>query len=289
MSFHRLKEALLNGATPQLAAIEASLWKKNSSPPDYKPVADASAESARLMYNLGQNELAFAKQQYNEVKPIATQIANAQLGAMNQQYTQGEDYYKYQTDTFRPLEKQMVADAANFNTKAYRDQRASQAAADAGLAFNQTRAANERAMASMGVNPNSGKYQALANQSALGLAANRSNAMNNSRQQAEQLGWARQLDAVGLGRNLPGASSAAYQSATAAGNSSGQNAAAPGAAYQGAMNAAHGTIGDGQRMQIQGLSSALNAQTQWAVADSQNGGGLGGVLGSVAGAAMMKW
>ena len=66
----------------------------------------------------------------------------------------------------------------------------------------------------MGVNPNSGRFAGMQNATGLQQAAMRANAMTGTRQQAEQMGYARQLDAAGLGRGLAGASLGAYGGAS---------------------------------------------------------------------------
>lgn len=261
------------------------MGKSSPPPPDYAPLAEASAEAARLMTGLGQDQLAFAREQYERSAPILEGIANAQIAAQNEQMEMARDYYNYQRDTFRPLEESIVADAQNFNTEAYREQLASQAAADAGLAFGRTQRANERAMASMGVNPNSGRFAGVNAASNLGLAANRAAAMTGTRRQAEQLGYARSLDAAGLGRNLSGASLAAYGGATASGSAAGGSAQSAGQNYMGNMAIGSGTIGSGLGMNIQGLSSVLNAQTNAYVNTNDSFlGDLGGLLGGAASA-----
>lgn len=238
------------------------MGKNNPEPPDYTPLANASKEAAAIMAGLGREQLDFARQQYNEVSPITREVAGLQMDAQRQQLGQGQDYYNYLRDTYRPLERSIVADAENFNTAAYRDQLASQAAADVGLAFGRTRAMNERAMASMGVNPNSGRFAGVNNASVLSQAAARAGIMTNARNQAEQMGYARKLDAAGLGRNLSGASLAAYGGATSSGTAAGANLQSAGQNYIGNMAVGAGTIGQGQQMNLQGLSSVLNAQTQ---------------------------
>jgi hypothetical protein len=239
-----------------------------------------------IMTGLGREQLDFAREQYDTARPILEEIAGLQMDAQRQQMDQGADYYNYLRDTYRPLERSIVADAENFNTAAYRDQLASQAAADVGLAFGRTRAMNERAMASMGVNPNSGRFAGVQSASGLGLAANRAAAMTNTRTQADQMGYARKLDAAGLGRNLSGASLAAYGGATAAGSAAGANAQSAGQNYMGNMAVGAGTIGQGQQMNLQGLSSVLNAQTQTYINTNDSLlGDLGGFLGGVAGVA----
>lgn len=257
--------------------------KSNPPPPDYTPLANASAEAARIQGELGREQLAFAREQYEANAPLLQEIAQMQMDAQQQQMDQAQEYYDYQVDTFRPLEQGLVADAERFNTEAYRDQMASRAAADSGRAFANTRAMNERASASMGVNPNSGRFAGMNAASGLQQAAARANAMTGARTQAEQLGYARRLDAAGLGRGLAGASTAAYGGATNAGSQAGINAQSAGQNFMGNMAMGAGTIAAGQNMQIQGLSSVLNNQTQTYI-NTQDSflGDLGGIMGGAA-------
>ena len=140
-------------------------------------LASSSDYAAKLSYDLGQEQLAFSKQQYQDMRPIADQVYQSQLAAQNQQMQQAQEYYDYQTNTFRPLEQGLVRQAAEFNADAYREQLASQAAAAAGRAFGTTQAAGARAAAAMGVNPNSGRFAGIQAQGQLGLAAQRAGAM----------------------------------------------------------------------------------------------------------------
>ena len=235
------------------------MGKSNPTPaPDYEPLANASREAAEVQAKLGREQLDFAKEQYDRTAPMLERVANQQMASQSEQMAQARDYYNYQTDTFRPLERGLVADAQRFNTDAYRNQLASKASADAGLAFGQSQAQNQRAMASMGANPNSGRFAGMQQATGLSLAANRANAMTNARTQADQMGYARKLDAVGMGRGLSGASTAAYGGASGAGSMAGQNAQSAGQNYMGNMAIGAGTIANGQGMQLQGLGNVLN-------------------------------
>ena len=259
------------------------MGKSNPPPPDYTPLAEASAEAARIQADLGRQQLDFAREQYDRAAPMLEGIANQQMAAQGEQMAQARDYYNYQRDTYRPLEQSIVADAQRFNTEAYRDQIAGQAAADAGRAFGISQQQNQRAMASMGVNPNSGRFAAQQNATGLQQAAVRANAMTGARNQATQMGYARQLDAAGLGRGLAGASAAAYGGASSAGSMAGQNAQSAGQNYMGNMAIGSGTIAAGQNMQIQGLSNVLNNQTSQFI-NTQDSflGDIGGALGGAA-------
>lgn len=262
--------------------------KSSPPPPDYGPLAAASERAAELGFELGSDQLALASRQYDEAKPYLQAIANQQLEASQQQQRQANDYYNYNVDTFRPVEQGLVQSVERFNSEAYQEQLANRAAADAGQAFNTTRQANERSMASMGVNPNSGRFQGLARASELGLTAQRAGAMTGARNQAEQLGYARRLDVTGLGRGLPGASTAAYQGALNAGNSAGANFTQPGQQYIANQAQGVGTIQQGQATQMQGLGNILNAQTNAYINGGQSSGigaaigGLAGIAGAVA-------
>lgn len=261
------------------------MGKSNTPPPDYQPLADASNAAMEAQVGLGRDQLAFAREQYDRSAPVLENIANQQMQAQNEQMTQARDYYDYQKDTFRPLERGLVADAENFNTEAYRNQLAAKASADAGLAFGQTQASNRRAMAAMGVNPNSGNFAGMQNASNLALSANRANAMTNARMQADQMGYARKLDAVGMGRGLAGASSAAYGGANQAGSMAGGNAQSAGQNYMGNQAIGAGTMASGYGQGISGLGNVLNNQTQTYVNTNDSVlGDLGGALGGAASA-----
>ena len=231
--------------------------KSSPPPPDYTP-----------MQAIGREQLDFAKQQYAEMAPLARQVAAQQMAAQQQQMRQAQDYYDYQQQTFRPLERGLVADASRFNTDAYKEGLARDAAAAAGRAFSTTQAASQRAQASMGVNPASGRAMSMANQSNLGLAAQRANAMTGARNQADQLGWARRMDVTGLGRNLAGASTAAYQGATGAGTAGLNTSMAPGSQFQQGMQQAGQTYGN----VLSNQTSAYNAGM------AQQGLDVGGLL-----------
>lgn len=231
--------------------------KSSPPPPDYSG-----------MEALGREQLAFSRQQYAEMRPLAERIANQQMSAQDQQMRQAQDYYDYQQQTFRPLERGLVRDAERFSTEGYREQKARDAAAATGRAFGVMQDAAGRAAAARGVNPNSGAGMALQSQNMLGLAAGRANAMTGARNQAEQMGFARRLDVTGLGRGLAGASYAAYGGATSAGTAGMNTSMAPGSQRMQGMQQAGQTFG-----------SILNSQTSaYNAGMAQQGLDVGGLL-----------
>jgi hypothetical protein len=175
---------------------------------------------------------------------------------------QAQDYYDYQKNTFRPVEQGLVRQAQEFNTDAYRENMARDAAAASAQAFGVNQGMASRAAASRGVNMNSGAGMAMQNQNALGLSAQRANAMTGARNQAQQMGFARQMDVTGLGRNLSGASTAAYQGATGAGTSGINTSMAAGNQFQQGLAGAANTMGSMNQGMASMYNAGVNAQGQ---------------------------
>jgi hypothetical protein len=220
------------------------------------------------MEALGREQLQFARDQYAEMKPFTTRLATSLADAQQEQMAQARDYYDYQRDTFRPVEQGLVRQAQEFDTEAYRQQLASKAMADAAKAFQGSQGVMMREATRRGVNPASGAFGAASNANAMGLAAMQTGAANQARQQAEQLGFARKLDVVGLGRNLAGASTAAYGGATGAGQAAGSTAMSAGNQRMTGMAQSGQTMGSVLGSQ----TSAYNAGMQ------QQGLDVGGLL-----------
>lgn len=213
---------------------------KSNPPPDYSG-----------MERVAREQLRFAQQQYQDLRPIAEGIGQAQIAAQTQQMEQAQDYYNYMQETFRPVERSLVAQAQEFNTDAYRQQKAAEASAAASRAFATARASNARSLAARGVNPNSGAARGMGTATQLQEGLARAGGMTSARQQAEQMGYARMIDAAGLGRGLAGASAAAYAGATGAGSAGINTMMAPGTQYQQGLAGAGQTFGNMANMQNQ--------------------------------------
>ena len=226
--------------------------KSSPPPPDYSGLEA-----------LGKEQLAFSKQQYAEMLPLAKQVYGLQMDAQRQQMQQAQDYYDYQQQTFRPLERGLVADAQRFNTENYREQVAKDAALQAARAFEQTQGMADRASAARGISVDSPAAMALRNRSQYALATGTAQGMNQARQQAEQLGWARRMDVTGLGRGLAGASTAAYSGATGAGSAGLTSAMAPGNQYMQGMQQAGQTYGNILNSQTSAYNAGLNAEGEF--------------------------
>jgi hypothetical protein len=235
--------------------------KSSPPPPDYGPLAQASKESAEIMAGLGREQLDFSRRQYEEMRPLAQRAADQQFATQNELMQMGrEDRARY-LETFAPVEEGLVRRAQEFDTDAYRERLASQAAADAARAFDTTQGMTSRGLARMGVAPGSGASTAQMNQNALAGASMRAGAMTGSRLQSEGEGMNRLYNAAALGRGLPGQTLGAYGGSVGAGSAGMQTAMAPGGQYMQGMGQGANTIGSGRNMLQGGLGNILSSQT----------------------------
>lgn len=257
--------------------------------PDYNQLMQHGMAAQGQMTALGQQQLAFARQQYQDMLPRMTGIADAQMGAMSYQMDQGKAMGDMFRQTYMPMMQEQANAARNFNTEAHREGLAQEAAADVARANTNTRAASARNMASMGVNPNSGRFAGMQRGNDLVLAAQRADAMTGTRRAAEAEGQRRMGMAITGGQDLAGMSRGSINAAVGAGDSAGTMILAPGNNYMRAVEMGIGTIGDGIDYGQRGLAGALDGQQ--AMYDSvveQNAAGWKG-LGTLAGMGLGGW
>jgi len=229
---------MIGGGSTLLGSMYGASKASEASKRATRAQAVASADMVRatnratdMSFRLGNDQLDFAKQQYEDAVPIRDKIVGLQMQSQQQQMDQAKDYYGYNQRTFRPGEQRMALQAREFDTESTRERLAGEASQRAALAFGNGQQMGQRSATRRGVNIDSGAYASMTNQNAIASASMQATGANNARTQAEQMAWARNLDVAGLGRGLPGASSAAYGGATGAGNSAMTNQMAPTGLY----------------------------------------------------------
>lgn len=262
----------------------ACYGRKGSKPPDYKPLAEASRESAQIMAELGREQLDFAKTQYQDSLPMFQELVQQQLDIGNQTKAQAEDYYNYMVDNQRPVEGALNKEAMAAGSPEMQELAAGKAMADARTGYTGALNTAVRQGVRYGYDPM--KMAAGAGATGLGFASLQASMANDAREKEKSMGYAKKLDVAGLYRGLPGASQGAYSVALNAGNSAGANKMAPGNNYMAGMGQGANTIGAGRQMYQSGLQGILNAQTSLAANDQSGatGGAIIGAIGSVAAA-----
>lgn len=254
---------------------------------DASGISDAAMAGQSAMLGLGQRQIDFAQQQYDQFNPIYQQMAQQQMGLQNSYQEQANASNQMYSDSFMPMIQDYANQARNFNTDAYQQQLAQQASSDAAAAFGNTQASSARSMASMGVNPNSGRFAGLTHANDVQLAAQRGAAMTNTRAAARAEGERMTTNAIGLGDGLRNAGMQASQMAMNAGNNAGQMLMAPGQLVQNAYNSQGNMMQNAYSHGLSGQNMALGFQQQNNAAQAQERGalysGIGSVVGTVGG------
>ena len=290
MAYNELDLLPARAFRARFGRLETLEGGKDSPPaPDYTPMATASKEAAEIGAQLGREQLAENRRQYEQNMAVARPIIEAQSGLMKQSIEQGDDYFNYMKNTFRPLEGQMVAEARAAGGKDEQEAAAGRAAADVTQAFTSQRDAMMRDMARSGADPSSGRFGAGLRSMAATEALANAGAMTKGREGAKTLGYAKKMDAVGIGRGLPGASQGAYGLAINSGNAAAGNQMNPSQAYMGNMAAGNGTIMQGQGLRMQGLGNILSSQTSLAASSMNQSDPLMSALGGIGGAYVGKF
>lgn len=284
-----LFEPLYRWMTAYMSATGMILYggAKNSSPPppDYTPVANASKESAEIGAQLGREQLAEARRQYDQNMQVAAPIVAKQGAIMDQTIEQGQDFFDYMKSRQRPVEDALNADAMKAGSEQLQREAADRAVAD----VRQGTTASQNQLIRQGLRY--GWTPAKIAASGLGTAANQglaeASAANMAREKEKAMGFAKKMDVAGLYRGLPGASQGAYGVAVGAGNAAVGNQMAPGNALMGAMGQSNATTMQGRQMAMQGLTSIMNTQGNAYAAGMNQDSGMGGLGSLLGGAASM--
>lgn len=255
--------------------------------PDTSAQQDAAIQSqeriANRQFQLQQESLDYFRQRQEGLDALTNKVTERQLAMAEENAAQGRDLYEYQKRVFRPVEESLVSQAMRDSTPEYYEKYAQQAAAQQAASNANAQGQMERTMASMGVNPNSGMFAAQQRNLQLSNAAGLGATMNQARDRAESLSWARRAEVAGLGKGLVGAGNASYGLAQQG------NAGAVSSANQ-TTNTAGNTMGTATQwgqLANQGAAGVANSYNDIYKAQAniaaQNDGGLG-ALGTLVGA-----
>jgi hypothetical protein len=230
--------------------------------------------------------LDFAKQQYNDSKAMRDTVAarnlevsNAQLALANQQAGIATDLNNYKLDTFRPLEKQIVADATGYDTPARRSDAIAQATSDVNQAYGQQEGQTARTLGRMGLTGGGGRMGAVLADQQYAKANALAGATTNAVRHVEDTGHARMMDAASLGKNLTSEQIAAANSGVSAGNAAANNAT--GALL--ANNTGVSTVLQGYQLSQQAAAAQASLRAAAASGDAAAWAALGKGLGTWAG------
>lgn len=207
---------------------------------------------------LARDQLKWEKEKYageqgarDAAEARAQQVSDSMLTGMNFANQEAQDLSRRNKTIFQPLEDRIVSDAKYFDEGARGTELAGLAGAEVDQAFSDSREQGARALSRQGVAPGSGRSLALNNQVSMAQALAKSGAMTKARRDASTEGYARRMDAVGLGKGIVGNQTTQQQIATSSGNSSASSAMAGLSATSGG--------GDGIRSGYGSVGNSLNS------------------------------
>src|SRR5262245_50914294 len=119
-------------------------------PPDYGPLIAASREASERSFQLGREQLAWAKEQYAHDNAIVDQTTSKFLEAMDfSMANAAKDRARYEA-VYQPIEDDWIKKANEFDSPERRAQEAGRAMAEVGNQFNAARSNAERELESYG-------------------------------------------------------------------------------------------------------------------------------------------
>jgi len=252
-------------------------------PPDYSGIAAASEKAAGYSFQLGKDQLAWAKEQYGKDSAVIKKVVDAALARQTtNDATAAKDRARYE-DIYQPLEDKAAAEALDYASPERQEYEAGRAGATVATQFDAARRAATQNLESFGVDPSSTRYAGLDLASRTAQAAATAGAENQSRVQTEAVGRALRSEAINVGRGYPGQIAGTYGTALQSGNSAANSTLAGTASgastmgtapqWQGQGVGALNTWGNTLNM---GYGNQLDAFT----ANQQASSGIGGLLGA---------
>lgn len=186
-------------------------------PPNYQPIAQADLHAAELQTQLGQEQLDWARNQFNTVWPYAQQYLNDQLEATDTNKKRGIEQNEFYNNAYRPIEEKFANEASTYASPERKEQRAGMAMTDVANQFEAARRTATANLESYGIDPSQTRYQALDLGTRVQQAAATAAAGNQSRLNTEATGLALEGEAINTGRGYPSSIAQAYSTATGAG------------------------------------------------------------------------
>ena len=196
----------------------------------------------------------------------------------------GNTYSNAATGSGMAAYNAMAQDALNYDSAGMQDKLAGEAGAQTRSSIGAARAANQRQLASMGVNPNSGRFQT---DSSAADGAATAQAMTLARDSAKQLGWNKLAAVSSAGQQYGALGNATTQLGstlgTSAMNASQQglnNQLALGSADQSALGTANSLLGTSSTTGLSIYDSTMRAQHAADAANAANTLGWANVAGT---------
>lgn len=195
------------------------------------PKADPQIGKAALMQaKTGDDWLAFAKDQFADstkrqegVDALTNQVTTQQLSDMRKASDRSDTEWDRYNTLFKPIEDRMVSDAANYDSPEAQAKAAAEAKADVLSNAAQAQQQNQRQMASMGIDPRSGRFAGIDRGTDLSTALAAAGAQNNARDEVKATGMALREGVANFGKGSTSTAAQQVGLGLQAGNSASGN------------------------------------------------------------------
>lgn len=258
-------------------------------PPDYSGIANASSEAAQYSFQLGREQLAWAREQYYADRGVSDAIVSKASSAMDaNDATARADRARYER-LYQPMEEDLLNDARSYSTDERRDKDMGRAMSTVATQFDATRQAAMQQLEGFGIDPSSTRYAALDIGTRAAKAAAMAAAGNQAAERDDAIGRALRSEAINVGRGYPGQVAAQYGTALNAGNQAVNTQLAATASGANTMGSPTQWMGTGnQSLGVWGnaLTSGYNAQMAQFNANQNASSGWGSALGLIGGLGM---
>ncbi|HLV15989.1 MAG TPA: tail fiber domain-containing protein [Pseudomonas sp.] len=241
----------------------------------------------------GQQWLEFAREQFGEankrqegIDALTRQVTEAQLDSMTSSNQRADEMWKRYQEVFKPAQDEFIAEASNWASPERQAEVAAEAKADVMANAAAAQGQNQRAMASMGVSPTSGRYAGIDRANATNTALAAAGAQNQARNQVRTQGLALKEGIANMGQGATSTSAQQVGLGLNSGNSAVGNIGAANSQFLQGTN----IMGQGFQGAMQGYAGqagTLNQQYQNQLAgyhaDQQANAGMWQGIGSLVG------
>jgi len=194
-------------------------------PPDPNPGMQATAAASEKVglaqVELGREQLEYQKARAEKTDALTADLIKSQMGLMDTQRGVAQSEYDRYQKTYAPIEDRIAKDALGFDTDAEKERYASLARGDIAQGFRGAQQQALRSQARFGLRPNANALAAINSQLSAQQAGQTASAMTNARYAARDAGDQRRMNAVNIGKGLPGTAATAASGSVNAGNAAG--------------------------------------------------------------------
>lgn len=193
--------------------------------------ADPQVGQAALMQaKTGEDWLDFSKTAYADSQArqvisdkLNNDVTSQQLSDMRKASGRSDSEWDRYNNLFKPVEDRMVSDALNYDTPEAQAKAAAEAKADVMNNAAQSQQQNSRQMASMGIDPRSGRYAGIDRSNDLSTALASAGAQNAAREGVKATGMALREGVANFGRGSTATAAQQVGLGTNSGNSAVSN------------------------------------------------------------------